>query len=959
MSRSSRAVLGLLSFAALVATLSVATGASAAGQEPLFTFVQVSDSQPQSSADNQAFVDVLSVIAAAGRPDALLPRAVDLVLFAGDITWGNTRAEWVAAKQKLDTHLTANDIPFLAVPGNHDVNNSDTNLYEEFIADSGVWDAGSAAFSGHNGRTRTTGWTGLRFIGVNNSNPGWNTIVNADVTAVAARVAAAAAARENAFILCHHPHNEKARMPLAGVLPNTSLVGYLHGHTGSPHVTRGLAGVTNPAVWDVDTNAIYQDRCLVYFEVFPTQLRAYVVVLDNNPTRLPTAVTVPLAHPLSFTAEASHGLADAVHSGARVGPTSRASERKLWHRAGEWWGVLWSDAAGAYRIQRLDPGAQTWIDTGPSVTSTAGRSFDALAEGDALVLASNLPATPGQAANGSPGQLHRFTFSAALGRYAGDAGYPVSLNDARSPALVLARDTNGTLWAGWTRAGAAFVAHTLASDATWSAPIALASGLGAADTVALASSADLVCALWSNSNAGTLTLARHLAGNPDNLWASELATAQATLVSGTLDLVAADGRVFAAVRSSGGELNLLERSTSGTWSVSPLGSAADALLDPLLVVDRAFGLLRLFATGPTLAGQSVTGGGALYTKLSPLAAIAFPAGRGTPVVQDGAHPSATGPTSTRQAVDASSALVVLGSVAQTARYWHAFDALGARPLAPVAEFTAGPLSGPAPLLVDFTDLSSGAPTHWSWDFGDGASSIEHEPEHVYAQPGTYTVTLRAASGAGEDVRTRAALVQVSALPLVLSFRPVADARVSESSKSSNAGNDVALRVKNQAGSSFQSFLRFDFGTLPGPVASAKLRLFCTDTSSAGGSVYRIASNTWGETTLTWNNRPALAPSPLAVLGGVTSGFWSELELGPAAVSNGLVSLAVAGGNTNSAYYSSREGAHPPELVLALAGTGSAPVADFTVTPQSGPRAPRRELPRRQQRRPERVVLGFR
>src|SRR6185436_13583541 len=152
--------------------------------EPLFTFVQVSDSQPATSADQQAFVDVLSLIAHAGQPGVLLPRPVDLVLFAGDITDGNKRSEWVAAKQKLDTFLTANGIPFLAVPGNHDVDGSNTSLYEEFIADSGVWDAGSAAFTGQNGRTRATGWQGLRFIGVNNSNPTWNTVSSADIAAV-------------------------------------------------------------------------------------------------------------------------------------------------------------------------------------------------------------------------------------------------------------------------------------------------------------------------------------------------------------------------------------------------------------------------------------------------------------------------------------------------------------------------------------------------------------------------------------------------------------------------------------------------------------------------------------------------------------------------------------------------------------------------------------------------------
>jgi PKD repeat protein/predicted MPP superfamily phosphohydrolase len=915
--------------------LLLALATSAASQQPLFTFVQISDSQPQSSDENQAFVDVLSTIAAAGQTGALLPYPVDLVLFAGDITWGNTRSEWVAAKQKLDAHLTANGIPFLAVPGNHDVDNSDTSLYEEFIADSDVWDAGSAAFTGHNGRARTTGWQGLRFIGVNNSNPGWNTIPSADVTAVAARVAAAAAAGENAFILCHHPHDDKDRMPLASVLPNTSLVGYLHGHTGSPHVTKGLAGVVNPVVWDVDTNATYRDRCLVYFQVFPTQLRAHVVVLDDNPANLPAGVLIQLAHPLTPSSEPGIGYADDFHSQARPAPTSTAPERKLWHRAGVWWGVLWSDAAGAWRVQRLDESSQTWVDTGPSVSSSSARSFDALAAGDALVLASNLPATPGQAANGSPAEIQRFTWSSALGRYALDAGYPAPINDARSPTLVLARDGTGTLWAGWTRAGAVLVAHTLGADSSWSAPITLASGLAAADTVALASFGGSVGALWSDSNAGTLAFARHLDGNPDTAWTSETASSGGALVGTRLDLVAADGRALAAVRASGGALNLLERSTSGAWNVHALADAADSLDSPLLVVDRAFSLLRLFATGPTLAGQSVSGGGAVYAKVSPLAAIDFPAGRGTPVVLDGAHPSALSPTSTRQSVDGSCALAVLGSVAQTERYWHAWDSLASRPLAPVAEFTAGPLAGAAPLLVDFTDLSNGAPTHWSWDFGDGATSTEQEPQHVYGEAGTFTVTLQAANGGGEDARTRTGYVVVSTPLPIQTLTAVADARVSEGSPTSNAGTASELRVKTQAGSSYQSFLRFDLSGLSGSVSSARLRLFCTDESSGAGSVYRIASTSWGETAINWTNKPSLPPTPLAVMGSVAAGAWIEQEIGPLEV--GLVSLALAGGTTNSALYSSREGANPPQLVVTLAGNGgSPPMADFTATPRSGP-----------------------
>ena len=49
-------------------------------------------------------------------------------------------------------------------------------------------------------------------------------------------------------------------------------------------------------------------------------------------------------------------------------------------------------------------------------------------------------------------------------------------------------------------------------------------------------------------------------------------------------------------------------------------------------------------------------------------------------------------------------------------------------------------SGPAPLPLRFIDYSSGAVT-WSWDFGDGTGTVEHEPLHTYTRPGRYTVSL--------------------------------------------------------------------------------------------------------------------------------------------------------------------------------------------------------------------------
>ena len=56
-------------------------------------------------------------------------------------------------------------------------------------------------------------------------------------------------------------------------------------------------------------------------------------------------------------------------------------------------------------------------------------------------------------------------------------------------------------------------------------------------------------------------------------------------------------------------------------------------------------------------------------------------------------------------------------------------------------FSATPISGDAPLSVAFTDLTTGGPTEWLWDFGDGGNSTVQNPGYIYAKAGQYTVTL--------------------------------------------------------------------------------------------------------------------------------------------------------------------------------------------------------------------------
>ena len=62
------------------------------------------------------------------------------------------------------------------------------------------------------------------------------------------------------------------------------------------------------------------------------------------------------------------------------------------------------------------------------------------------------------------------------------------------------------------------------------------------------------------------------------------------------------------------------------------------------------------------------------------------------------------------------------------------------------EFSATPTTGPIPLEVHFTDQTPGDFDSWSWDFGDGSTSSEQNPTHVYTLPGPFTVSLTSGGG---------------------------------------------------------------------------------------------------------------------------------------------------------------------------------------------------------------------
>jgi PKD repeat protein len=239
-----------------------------------------------------------------------------------------------------------------------------------------------------------------------------------------------------------------------------------------------------------------------------------------------------------------------------------------------------------------------------------------------------------------------------------------------------------------------------------------------------------------------------------------------------------------------------------------------------------------------------------------------------------------------------------------------------------ANFTGSPTAGVGPLNVSFADTSTGGPTGWSWDFGDGGSSTAQSPSHTYTAPGTYDVKLTVTrSGAAPSEVTKQGFVTVTAEPPpptgTRTLLPVADAHVKNTSANTNYGTLGSLQIRQGDASNtttYRTYLKFDVTGLTGPVSGAKLRLFVTDASPDGGRVYRVG-DTWTESALTWNNAPVLPPTSIGTAGSVAAGTWVEIDLGSAITGNGTYSFAIATSSTNSAIYTSREGTSKPELVL--------------------------------------------
>ena len=123
-----------------------------------------------------------------------------------------------------------------------------------------------------------------------------------------------------------------------------------------------------------------------------------------------------------------------------------------------------------------------------------------------------------------------------------------------------------------------------------------------------------------------------------------------------------------------------------------------------------------------------------------------------------------------------------------------------------AAFSANPTTGIAPLLVSFTDLSTGASTY-NWTFGDGSAiSTSTNPTNTYTTNGTYTVTLLITSGTCLDTATAIIIVENGlTLEIPNVFTPNGDGINDLFTILSSGVKEIDLQIFNRWGQKLYAF----------------------------------------------------------------------------------------------------------------------------------------------------------
>ncbi len=489
-------------------------------------------------------------------------------------------------------------------------------------------------------------------------------------------------------------------------------------------------------------------------------------------------------------------------------PTAQKPESKLWYADNKWWASMAAANGDGFHIWKLSGG--NWSDTGIALDPRRNSAADVLWNGFHLFVASHVTAVKSTETQGcpsacTPALLYRFRLSNHT--WVRDSGFPVTITKYKTPALTIAQDSLGRLFAAYVRGsapqivvssasadnpsvvfGAEFRPAPVYAGHTTSDPYSRNTTTTTSDdTVAIVAASGYATVVWSNQRVGVegFYSARHKDGSRYGAgdWTGSVAETGTAIADNHINLKTkpGDSRVFAAVKTSRNDLvpstgtdPLLQamaftpsasKPLTGVWNVATLTTVADAGTRPILALDGS--VAHAYWSAP-MTVPSVNVRGAIYTKDVSLADLSSPAGRGTIVISQGTSgPTLDDPTSMKSPVTSATGDVVEAFAYTPRQYWHSGSAGSGSslPSQPVTTLTATPLSGGAGVTVSLNDttVGTGVNSKRLWDLGDGSAATVQTLTHVYPALGSYVVTLTDYNSAGST--TASVTVNVVAPPV--------------------------------------------------------------------------------------------------------------------------------------------------------------------------------------------------
>lgn len=179
---------------------------------------------------------------------------------------------------------------------------------------------------------------------------------------------------------------------------------------------------------------------------------------------------------------------------------------------------------------------------------------------------------------------------------------------------------------------------------------------------------------------------------------------------------------------------------------------------------------------------------------------------------------------------------------------------------------------------------------------------------------TSTATpTRISTSTSTATRTPTATSTNTGEPITFTFIPAADSYVNSGSPTTNYGTATTFRVDGSP--ILNSYLRFNVQGLNGTIRKATLRIFANSASNSSLVASGVSNNTWTETTINYNNAPALG-SPIGSSSPIAAGAWVSIDVTSYVAGNGAYNLALTTPGSTAISLASREsGANAPQLIV--------------------------------------------